>query len=268
AIAYPGTNAMQLAHPGPLTRTVRDGALLIQAVAGPDPRDRLSYDLGFDWLAACDGGIEGLRVAWSADLGYAAVDPEVRDICTRAAQRLSDLGCHVEEVDPGLPDPWDIIDTIWGPSQAAAHLDDFAQVRDLLDPGRVPIIERGLRMSAADLMRALNQRDEYHVKMQQFMANYDLLVTPQMPSTAFPVELDYPPVIDGKEMSYLSWTAFTYPFNLTGQPAATVPVGFASDGLPVCLQFVGRWHGDATVLRAAAAYEEMAPWAQHRPPVD
>lgn len=268
AIAYPGTNAMQLAHPGPLTRTVRDAALLIQAVAGPDPRDRLSYDLGIDWLASCEGGVDGLRVAWSADLGYAAVDPEVREICARAAARLSELGCHVEEADPGLPDPWEIIDAIWGPSQAAGHLDDFEQVRDLLDPGRIPIIERGLRMPAGELMRALQRRDEYHEQMQRFMADYDLLVTPQMPCTAFPVELDFPPEIDGTPMSYLSWTAFTYPFNLTGQPAATVPCGFASDGLPVCLQFVGRWHGDATVLRAAAAYEELAPWAERRPPVD
>jgi aspartyl-tRNA(Asn)/glutamyl-tRNA(Gln) amidotransferase subunit A len=123
-------------------------------------------------------------------------------------------------------------------------------------------------MPVTDLMRALQQRDDYHEKMQRFMEGYDLLVTPQMPSTAFPVELDFPAEIDGKPMSYLSWTAFTYPFNLTGQPAATVPCGFASDGLPVCLQFVGRWHGDATVLRAAAAYEALAPWSASRPPVD
>jgi aspartyl-tRNA(Asn)/glutamyl-tRNA(Gln) amidotransferase subunit A len=268
SIAYPGTNAMQLAHPGPLTRTVRDAALLMQAVAGGDARDRLSYDLGIDYLAACEGGIAGLKVAWSPDLGYAAVDPEVRDIAARAADRLSELGAHVEEVGPGLPDPWDIIDVIWAASQAGAHADDFDRVRDLLDPGRVPIMERGLKMPVTDLMRALQQRDDYHEKMQRFMEGYDLLVTPQMPSTAFPVELDFPAEIDGKPMSYLSWTAFTYPFNLTGQPAATVPCGFASDGLPVCLQFVGRWHGDATVLRAAAAYEALAPWSASRPPVD
>jgi aspartyl-tRNA(Asn)/glutamyl-tRNA(Gln) amidotransferase subunit A len=99
------------------------------------------------------------------------------------------------------------------------------------------------------------------------MAGYDLLVTPQLPITAFAADADFPATINGVPQTYLGWTAFAYPFNLTGQPAATVPCGFASDGLPVALQLVGRWRDDATVLRAAAAYEELAPWAQHRPPV-
>jgi aspartyl-tRNA(Asn)/glutamyl-tRNA(Gln) amidotransferase subunit A len=265
SIAYPGTSVVQLAHPGPLTRTVRDGALFLQAVAGKDPRDRLSYDPGIDYLAACEGGIAGLRVAWSPDLGFAAVDPEVAEITARAAGRFAELGARVEQVNPGLPDPWDIIDVIWAPSQAASHLDDFAAVRDKLDPGRVPIVERGLTMPATDLVRAMQRRDEYHEAMQRFLADFDVLVTPQMPLTAFPVELDYPPEIAGQAMTYLSWTPFTYPFNLTGQPAATVPCGFSSDGLPVCLQIVGRWRDDATVLRTAAAYEALAPWAERRP---
>lgn len=266
-IAYPGTATTQMAHAGPLTRTVRDGALLLATAAGKDVRDRLSYDAGIDFLAACEGGIEGLRIAWSPDLGYAAVDPEVAEITARAAAGLSELGAHVEEASPGLDDPLNILDGLWEPSQAAGHQDDFDEVRDMLDPGRAAIIERGLTMRATDVIRALQRRDDYHDAMQRFMSGYDLLVTPQLPVTAFPVELDYPPEIAGRPMTYLGWTAFTYPFNLTGQPAATIPCGFASDGLPVALQFVGRWRGDATVLRAAAAYEDAFPWAQHHPTI-
>jgi len=267
-IAYPGTATTQMAHAGPLTRTVRDAALVLATVAGKDVRDRLSYDAGIDFLAATEGGIDGLRVAWSPDLGYAAVDPEVAEITARAAARLSELGASVEEVNPGLPDPLDILDGHWEPSQASGHEDDFAEIRDKLDPGRAEIIERGLKMRATEVIRALQRRDEYHNAMQQFMSGYDLLVTPQLPVTAFPVELDFPPEIAGRPMTYLGWTAFTYPFNLTGQPSATVPCGFAANGLPVALQFTGRWRDDATVLRAAAAYEAAFPWAQHRPTVD
>jgi aspartyl-tRNA(Asn)/glutamyl-tRNA(Gln) amidotransferase subunit A len=266
-IAYPGTATTQMAHAGPLTRTVRDGALVLAAVAGKDPRDRLSYDAGIDFLAACEGGVKGMKIAWSPDLGYAAVDPEVAELTARAASRLSELGADVVDASPGLPDPLDILNGLWEPSQAAGHRDDFDEVRDKLDPGRAAIIERGLTMRATDVIQALQRRDEYHAAMQQFMSNYDLLITPQLPVTAFPVELDYPPEIAGRPMAYLGWTAFTYPFNLTGQPAATVPCGFDSNGLPVALQFVGRWRGDATVLRAAAAYEGAFPWAQHRPPL-
>jgi aspartyl-tRNA(Asn)/glutamyl-tRNA(Gln) amidotransferase subunit A len=267
---YPPSSVEALSHLGPLTRTVRDAALLMDVVARPDSRDRNSYPSGIDFLAACDGGIRGLKVAWSPDLGYAPIDPEVRDIATRAARRLSELGAHVEEVRPEIDDPWDIVDTIWVSAQAGRHRDDFDAVRDQIDPGRIPLVERGRALTAVDLYDAYVRRTTYYHAWRRLMEDggYDLLVTPQLPVTAFPAGDDHPGTIAGREVGYLNWTAFTYPFNLTGQPAATVPCGFASDGLPVCLQLVGRWHDDATVLRAAAAFEVLAPWAQHRPPVD
>jgi aspartyl-tRNA(Asn)/glutamyl-tRNA(Gln) amidotransferase subunit A len=267
---YPASAVEVLSHLGPMTRTVRDAGLLLNVVGRQDDRDRYSYPTETDFVAACDGGISGLRVAWSPDLGYAPVDPEVRDITSRAAQRLSDLGAHVEEVDPGIADPWDTLDTIWLAAQAGRHKDDFDEVRELIDPGRIELVERGRKLTAVDLYNAHVQRTGLYHQWRRFFEDgrWDLLVTPQLPVTAFPAGDDHPGTIDGKPVNYLGWTAFTYPFNLTGQPAATVPCGFAANGLPVCLQFVGRWRDDATVLRAAAAYEEMAPWAQHRPPVD
>ena len=263
---YPASSVPILAHNGPLTRTVRDAALLLNVTAGEDARDLQSYPSSADFLAACDGGVAGLRVAWSSDLGFAAVDPRVREVAERAARRFADLGAHVEEAQPALPDPWDIVDTIWSAAQATLHLHDFARVRDQLDPGRLPIIEHGQALRATDLARAHVLRNDYAEGLRVFMQRYDLLLTPTLPVTAFAVGADQPGSVNGFPTTYLSWTAFTYPFNVTGQPAATCPCGFV-DGLPVGLQIVGRWRDDATVLRAAAAYEAVAPWAQTRPAV-
>src|SRR4051812_32445476 len=160
-IASPASSAATLAHPGPLTRTVRDAALMLNAMAGADPRDRYSFSSGVDYLAACEGDIAGLHVAWSPDLGYATVDPEVRELTARAAARFAELGCHVEEVSPDLPDPWEIIDVIWVATQAAYFVHNYDQVRDLLDPGRLPLIERGFQLRASDLGDANNRRTAY-----------------------------------------------------------------------------------------------------------
>ena len=262
---YPASSVPILAHNGPLTRTVRDAALLMNVTAGQDVRDSQTYPTTTDFVAACDGGVAGLRVAWSPDLGFAAVDPEVLGLAAAAARRFSELGAHVEEVSPALPDPWEIVDTIWATAQATMHLDDFERVRDQLDQGRLPIIEHGRQLRATDLARAHVRRNDYFAGMRAFMQGFDLLLTPTLPVTAFPAGADQPGSVNGTPTSYLSWTAFTYPFNVTGQPAASVPCGFAADGLPVGLQIVGRWRDDATVLRAAAAFEAIAPWAGARP---
>lgn len=264
---YPASAVGDVAHLGPMTRTVRDAALMLDVIAGGDPRDRLSYSDGLDHLAACEGGITGLRVAWSPALGYAAVDPAVRAPVEAAAQRFAtDLGCHLEEAHPGLADPWEIVDIIWVGSLAAVFADNLDAVREKLDPGLLGVIERAQAFSAIDLAAAHRRRNLYYQGWRAFMEQYDLLLTPALPCLPFPAGDDFPETIDGRPMTYLGWTAFTYPFNLTGQPAATLPCGFV-DGFPVGLQVVGRWHDDATVLRAAAAFEAAAPWAQHRPSV-
>jgi aspartyl-tRNA(Asn)/glutamyl-tRNA(Gln) amidotransferase subunit A len=129
------------------------------------------------------------------------------------------------------------------------------------------VVEYGLTVTGAELTRQQQRRAEYYESWRQFMQNVDLFVCPTMPCTAFAAGIDFPPEIAGRTMTYLGWTAFTYPFNLTGMPAATVPCGFAADGLPVGLQLVGRWHDDASVIAASAAFEAAAPWAGMRPPV-
>ncbi|HEX2172339.1 MAG TPA: amidase family protein [Dehalococcoidia bacterium] len=257
-------------HCGPMTRTVRDAALLLQAMAGPDPRDPLTIDAPpEDYLAACDGDLKGLRVVWSPDLGYAAVEPEVRSAAEAAARRFTDLGCTVEEPVLGWPDPHDFHQIIYEANVAARQIDRAAERPDWIEPTLMRIIVNTNRISAVQYAQALVARTTYWEAIRPLFATYDLLLTPQMPVGAWSVEPGpdegVRAIADRPTRSMFDRLPFTYPFNLTGQPAATVPCGSTSEGLPIGLQIVGRWHADTTVLRAAAGFEAMRPWAQHRP---
>jgi Asp-tRNA(Asn)/Glu-tRNA(Gln) amidotransferase A subunit family amidase len=252
-------------HQGPLTRTVADGALFLQVLAGPDVRDPLSIDnQPDDYMAAVAQPFEplrGLRIAWSEDFGYAAVDPEVRQLTRVAAQRFSDFGCHVEAVDPGWADPRDLGGLAWYVSFAARLGAQYRQQPAWFEDSLAEMIEAGLRATGVDYVNVSLQRTAFQQFAQRFFTNYDLLLTPQMPVGAWSVA--HPPAtIEGKPTpSMFDRLAFTFPFNMTGQPAASVPCGFTSEGLPVALQIVGRWHADTLVLQAAAAFEQAQPWA-------
>jgi len=264
--SFPASAVASLSHIGPITRTVRDAALFLKVLAGPDARDPHSLNAtGVDYVHALAGGPAGLRAAWSPDLGYALVEPEVRTLTAAAARVFSALGWEVEEVGAPFEDPSPIVDALWSTAQAALHHGDLERVRDQLDPGRLRLIEAGLRVPGVDVAVANLRRFEFSERVRRFMERYDLLLTPALPVTAFAAGADGPGTIQGTRATGLRWTPFTYPFNLTGQPAASVPCGLASNGLPVGLQIVGRWRDDATVLRAAAAFEEARPWAQLRP---
>ena len=156
---------------------------------------------------------------------------------------------------------------MWSAAMAGyfrARLDD---VGHLIDPGLLAVVERAASLSAADLANALQQRNTYYTGMREFMdfQRFNLLLTPTLPVTAFTAGLDEPDTWQRATLAPLDWTPFTFPFNLTGQPAATVPCGFDKNGLPVGLQIVGRWRNDSTVLRAAAAFESAMPWTTSGP---
>lgn len=266
-VPYPGVSPTQLAHTGPMTRTVEDAALMLDVIAGPDPSDRHSLTRHPGFVEDLAGGINGLRVAWSPDLGYAPVDPEVAEICRSAVQVFDEMGCQVAETNPGIEDPWEIVDMLFGIGQAGGVADQLDTIREQLDPGRVRVIERLMHSSAIELQQAHVARENYYRQMMKFMESFDLLITPTLPITAFEAGKDFPDEINGTAQAYLGWTPFTYPFNLTGQPAASIPCGFTEDGMPVGLQIVGRWRDDALVLRAAARFEEARPWLQVIPTV-
>jgi aspartyl-tRNA(Asn)/glutamyl-tRNA(Gln) amidotransferase subunit A len=252
---YPASAVETVSHLGPITRTVADCALMLDVMAGRDERDRTSVDPPCaSYLRALSAPLEPLRIAFSPDLGFGVVEPGVAARVAEAADVLRGLGHGVEEVDLGLDDPWSIEETIWDSGMAALHADLLDEVRDLLDPGLVAVIESGLRRSGVEVARAYQARVAWVDRLRLALAGYDLLVCPTLPCVAFAAGDDHPGTVAGRQVTYLGWTTFTYPFNLSGGAALTVPCGF-DDGLPVGLQIVGRRFADEQVLRLGAAYE-------------
>jgi aspartyl-tRNA(Asn)/glutamyl-tRNA(Gln) amidotransferase subunit A len=257
-----------LSHTGPMTRTVRDAALMLNSMVGADPRDLSSLPaVETDYLADLDQGIQGLRVAWSPDWGYAAVDPEVRQIAEAAAKRFTDLGCQVEEAHPGFADPAEAYQ-IWSTASRAARMADrWPAERDRIDPSLAVQIEAGMRWSAVDFVRASNVRRTLNEVFVRFFSRYDLLLTPTFAAPPPPLQVEAYEEIAGRKVTRLGWLAFTFPLSLIGYPAASVPCGWTREGLPVGLQITAPRLADALVLRAAAAFEALAPWAHQRPPI-
>lgn len=266
---YPPSATETISHTGPMTRTVRDTALLLGAMAGPDERDRHSLPAdGVDYLAACEGGIADVRVAWSPDLGFAAVDPEVAAIAAQAARRFATLGCDLEEVNPGFNDPVDAELTIFYAGVGANIMDLTPERRALIDPGLLRAVDEEMTgKTAFDYARAIVARQAFYDQVRRFFERYELLLTPSIAVPAFPVGEEGPFTVDGRPVRRFGYTPFTYPFNLTGHPAITIPAGYTQGGLPVGLQIVGRRYAEAAVLRAGAAYEDAFPWATRRPPL-
>ena len=263
---YPPSPFGGLAHVGPIARTVADAALMLSVIARPDARDPYALvSHARDWGDGLGDGVEGLRVAVSADLGYVRVDPEIAALVAAAADTFAGLGAKVEAVDPGFATPQECFRTLWYAGAAHALRAVSASRRELMDPGLVEVATEGARLGALDLLAAQNARAALGVHMGAFHQRFDLLLTPMLPIPAFAAGEEVPP---GSGLSrWPEWTPFSYPFNLTGQPAASVPCGFTADGLPAGLQIVGPRHADALVLRAAHAYQTAAPTLDRRPPL-
>jgi aspartyl-tRNA(Asn)/glutamyl-tRNA(Gln) amidotransferase subunit A len=265
---HPHGAAWSLSHAGPMTRTVKDAALMMNACAGPDERDQYSLPAdGADYVKALRGSLKGLRVAYSDTLGFApAVDPEVRAATARAARVFRDLGCRVDAVDPKWPSPWECWRTIFLGGIGARLAPYLPDRRADIDPGLLPVIEEASRLPATAYAQAWFDRLAWWQHVRAFFETYDLLLCPAVNTPAFPIGELWPTEVDGKRVGREAGSAFTFPFNLTGQPAATVPCGFTKDRLPIGLQIVGRRFDDVAVLRASAAFEQARPWAAHRPP--
>ncbi|WP_129769003.1 amidase [Streptomyces sp. L-9-10] len=270
---YPSSPFGTLAHAGPMTRDAADAALLMDVISGADWRDwsQLAPAPGLsaaltDGAAggagraggAAGGGVKGLRIAYSPTFGnQVAVRPEVASAVRRAVGRLAELGAYIEEADPDVTDPVEAFHTLWF-SGAARLVEPFgAEQRELLDPGLREIVAAGERYSALDYLAAVDARMELGRRFGRFHESYDLLVTPTLPITAFEAGQETPR--GSGQRRWTAWTPFTYPFNLTQQPAASVPCGVDGDGLPIGVQLVAGRHADALVLRAAhALYESGA----------
>ncbi|MGD9535925.1 MAG: amidase [Alphaproteobacteria bacterium] len=256
-----------LSHLGPMTFTVGDAALMLSVIAEPDPRDAnaLPYEPR-DYLAALDAGIAGARIAFSPTLGYAKVEPDVAKAVAEAVRAFEAAGAHVEAAEPGFDNPLAMFRTVWHAGAAQLVRSFSPAQRALLDPGFAVIAGQGEALTLAAFMDNLTARMALGAAMRRFHERFDFLVTPTMATTAFPLKPEYGGTPQGfDDTVWDDWSPFTYPFNLTGQPAATVPCGFASNGLPVGLHIVGRPYDDVGVLRAARAFEAAKPEHWRRP---
>jgi len=262
--AYPLSAMGLLAHLGPMARTVADAALMLTVLSAPDHRDPYALPPeDRDYLDGLEAGVRGWRVAYSPTLGYANVDPEIAATAAAAARQFEALGAVVEEVEAIFPSPREALFKLWA-AGAAKLLDTYpANKRALVDPGLIATAAEGERITAVDYLGADLVRTALGQQMSAFHLKYDLLLTPMMPIPALPVgqDLNDP----ATERHWIDWSPFSYPFNMTRQPAASIPCGLTRAGLPIGLQLIGPLYADHRVLRAARAFEATQP--ERRPPL-
>jgi aspartyl-tRNA(Asn)/glutamyl-tRNA(Gln) amidotransferase subunit A len=262
--AYPLSPFGTVSHLGPHTMSVADAALMMKVLKQPDARDWTALPPSDDdYAAGLDDGIAGVRVAFSPTLGYATVHPEVAAAVATAAEQLAAAGAIVEAVDPGFADPLEITTGLWFTGAWTLWNTLTPEQQAVTDPDFSAEAELGSHLSNLEVQRLVLRRGDLGSMMRQFMQRFDLLVTPSVAVPAFAARPAGTVPLTPEAM--LGWTPFSYPFNLTQQPAITVPCGLTSDGLPIGLQLVGPMFGDALVLRAARAYEAMHPVP--RPPI-
>jgi Asp-tRNA(Asn)/Glu-tRNA(Gln) amidotransferase A subunit family amidase len=248
---------------GPIARTVGDLALMLAVMAGPSPADDMTWPVAVGDVvgAAARAEVPAGRVAFSVDLGFAPVERDVRACFERAVGALADAGWRLEEAAPPAVDPTPLWNTIACAEGYASEGPLLAEWADRMTEGTADIVRAGERVSAAEYVDAQHERAAYTASWASFFGTYDLLLTPAMQMTALPVGILSPERIDGTPVDpfFDDWCTFCLPANLTGQPAASVPIGVGDDGLPVGLQIIGRRWEDAAVLGAAAAVERVRP---------
>ena len=256
---------------GPIARTVGDVALMLEAISGPDHRSPVSLPAEGGFLKAVKNpDIKGLKIAWSPNLNLIPVDPEVLAVGKSAVKAFGTLGAEVVEDAPDFSGVRETALVLRGLRFVALYQDRMndPEFRKWVNPLVIGNIEQGLKYTIRDVGKALRHRSELWERTRQFFDKYDYLVTLTTPIPPFPAEMKYPTEIAGKPMeSYVDWAALTFSVTMVGLPAVSVPCGWTKKGLPVGLHIIGRRYADASVLRAAAAYEMALPWAEKRPPI-
>ena len=250
---------------GVLARTVLDTAMALNITAGPDPRDWRSLPADArDYTVGLDAGVRGWKIGLSLDLGHVKADPEVRELVAAAAKRFEELGAHVEEVGPMFEPLQQHFEPLWIGGFATRFRQIPTQLHGKLDPGLRALAEKGLAITLADYARAFEARSKLARDLALWHRKYDLLLAPVAPTAGPPVETLY------NSEAFPRWTKgapYTWPCNLTGQPAASMPAGLTRAGLPVGLQIIGAPRADEVVLRAMRAYESASGWTWPQPGV-
>lgn len=263
----PGSSALSVE--GPMARTVRDAALLLSVLAGPDPRARGSIDEpGAVFARPLERDFSGTRIAWSRNLGRYPVQPVVNQVCDAARTTFLELGCQVEETEPDFSGADEIFQVLRAWSYSQTRGEDLRQHRDLIKDTVIWNIEQGLMLSAVDVQRAEAKRAKLIHRLSEFMKSYDFLILPVSQVAPFPVEVDWVREINGVRMeSYIDWMATCYAITVTELPAVSVPCGFTKESLPIGLQIVGRPRGEFEVLQLAFAFERATQHGRTRPPI-
>jgi aspartyl-tRNA(Asn)/glutamyl-tRNA(Gln) amidotransferase subunit A len=259
----------------PMGRVVMDAALMLEAMAGPHGSDPFALGMpsaGFVAAAVPEGSLKGVRIAWRPMLGNTVVDSQVLSSCEKAALALGELGASVEPMDDDL----EPVEPIWfaysSAMWSARFRDLLPQWRERLSPTFVRQMELGQDITGEAVGRALLARTRLYRKVESWFQRFDVVLTPTLSRAAVPIEerLFEPIEIEGQQVDTVrkAWYPYTHPFNLTGHPAMTLPCGFASDGLPVAIQLIGRRGEDARLLKVAALYEQARPWAGRHPSLE
>lgn len=255
---YPTSATPTLAHVGPLTRTAEDATKVLSAISGYDKRDPFTVTGGQPDFTASNRSYRNLKIAWSPTLGYGRVDPEVLQLTEQAVKHIERLGLQVDLVENVMDDPIDMWTAEFYAGVGTRLRDVIQSQPDKLDPPVLEILEKALSQDMESYYGSVFQRYDFREKMRQFFETYDILLTPTLPVAAFGTGLDVPPGYEDKNI--VSWATFTYPFNLTGQPAASIPVGFTSKGLPVGLQAVASMHDELSILSLAQGYQKSSKY--------
>lgn len=256
-------------HLGPMTRNVADAAMLLKVMAGRHPDDMSSLEADpADYPGLVANRPRAPRIAYSPDLGHARVDLEVAALVRKAVTAFeTDLGWRVEQVEtPWGPKGPELARFFW-PAHFQRHADRIPELRDKMDPGFIACIEAGSHITMADYQKKRLVKYAYCAEIHHFFEDWDFLLTPAVSVAAFPAEKLQPDHWPQHPWDWMSWAEFSYPFNMSQNPAASIPCGFTADGLPVGLQIVGRRCDDLGVLQMSAAFEAARPWASRRPPI-
>ncbi|MBD3255803.1 MAG: amidase [Candidatus Lokiarchaeota archaeon] len=259
--------SFNLSHYGPIANYVKDAALMLDVMKGPHQGDQYSLpEDNISYYEKVEDKPTQLKMSLSIDLGYAKViDPEVENVVRNSAFKLQEFEWDIEEVKTNLKPPKMAFNTLYT-AQFAQNLGSYLKKwRDKMDPDFIKLIEAGLTFTGTGITKALKQRQQYYRKMYKFLKNYDILITPTTAIPAFELGKMFPQKINGIGVSPTGWQPFTFPFNLTGHPAATIPCGFSKEGLPIGMQIIGHRYDEVTVLQVSQAFEQLAPWQDKRP---
>ena len=265
---YPTTDVSAgISQRGPLTRYVEDAALMLDVLKGPYEHDRDTLPKqDISYHEEIKTKPEKLKIGFTLNLGYAKIlDSDVETCIYNSVQKFESFGWSVEELKLKIRNPYSAFTTLYTACYAYNYKSYLKEWRDKMDSDFLKLIDAGMSYSGLSILKAMAQRVKFYERINKIFEKYDILITPTVSIPAFELGMMFPPTINGKATSPTAWMPFTFPFNMTGNPAATIPSGWSKDGLPIGMQIVGPRFDELTVLQVSKAFEEIAPWQDKKP---